>query len=103
MSAECDRLFPDASDVLRITARSQHIERWILKRAEYPEGRAGYRTWRKDLADHHATRVVGIMAAAGYDTEDVEQAGWMLRKQGIKRDSDVQALEDVICFTFLKW
>lgn len=103
MSAECDRLFPDAADVLRIAARGQHIERWILKRAEYPEGRAGYLKWRKDLADHHATRVSGIMADAGYNAEDVEQAGRMLRKQGIKRDTDVQALEDVICFTFLKW
>jgi hypothetical protein len=27
----------------------------------------------------------------------------MIRKEGIKRDAEVQALEDVICFTFLKW
>ena len=27
----------------------------------------------------------------------------MLRKEGIKRDPEVQMLEDVICFVFLKW
>jgi hypothetical protein len=27
----------------------------------------------------------------------------LLRKEGIKRDPEVQALEDVICFVFLKW
>ena len=26
-----------------------------------------------------------------------------MRKEGIKRDADVQALEDVICFVFLRW
>ncbi len=103
MSAECDRLFPDADDALKITARGQHIERWVLKRADYPEGRKGYLTWRKALADHHASRIGDIMANAGYPADDIERAGRMLRKQGIKRDADVQALEDIICFAFLKW
>ena len=103
MSAECDRLFPNGSDVLKIASRGQHIERWILKRAHYPEGRSGYLTWRRELADHHAKRVGEIMADAGYVEDDIAQAGRMLRKQGIKRDTEVQALEDVICFTFLKW
>ena len=103
MSAELDRLFPDAADPLRIAARGQHIERWVLKRADYPEGRAGYLKWRTDLARHHASRVGEIMQAAGYSAEEAEQAGRMIRKEGIKRDDQVQALEDVICFTFLKW
>lgn len=103
MSSECDRLFPDASDVLKIAARGQHIERWIIKRSDYPEGRVGYLTWRRDLAGHHANCVADIMREAGYGDAEVEQACRMLRKQGIKRDTEVQALEDVICFTFLKW
>lgn len=103
MSAEQERLFPDASEPLKIAARGQHIERWILKRAAYPEGRAGYLTWRRDLAKHHADRVGAIMRDAGYGDDEVEAAGRMLRKEGIKRDAEVQALEDIICFTFLKW
>lgn len=103
MSEQCERLFPEAQDVLQIAARGQHIERWILKRADYPEGRAGYLKWRRDLADHHANRIGEIMADNGYDTETIDQMGRMVRKQGIKRDPLVQALEDVICFTFITW
>ena len=43
------------------------------------------------------------MQQAGYDADDVDATGRMLRKQGIKRDDEVQALEEVICFVFLKW
>lgn len=103
MSAELARLFPDASEPLQIAAHGQHVERWVLPRADYPEGRAGYLRWRSDLARHHARRVGEIMAAAGYDEDAIARAGRMLRKEGIKRDPEVQALEDVICMVFLKF
>ncbi len=103
MSAELDRLFPDASEELQIAARGQHVERWKLKRSEYPEGRAGYLAWRKAQGVFHADVVMGLMTDAGYGPDQTETVGRMLRKQGIKRDADVQALEDVICFVFLKW
>lgn len=103
MSAELDRLYPEASDVLRIAARGQHIERWTSPRAGYPEGREGYLAWRRDLGAFHARRVGEIMAAEGYGTDEIERVGIMLRKEGIKRDPEVQALEDVICFVFLRW
>ncbi|WP_170340747.1 DUF4202 domain-containing protein [Ruegeria arenilitoris] len=103
MSAELDRLFPDASEPLQIAARGQHVERWKLARSEYPEGRAGYLAWRKAQAEHHAQVVAELMSEAGYDQAEIDAARRMLRKQGIKRDNDVQALEDVICFVFLKW
>lgn len=103
MSTELDQLVPDASEELRIAARGQHIERWTSPRSAYPEGREGYLAWRRDLAAFHATRVGGIMAAEGYDEASIARVGRMIRKEGIKRDPEVQALEDVICFTFLRW
>lgn len=103
MTVELGRLFPDASDELRIAARGQHIERWTSPRSAYPEGREGYLNWRRDLGSFHAERVGEIMAAAGYGEESIAKVGAMLRKEGIKRDAEVQALEDVICFTFLRW
>ena len=42
MSAELQRDCPEASEHLKIAARGQHIERWTMQRASYPEGRAGY-------------------------------------------------------------
>ncbi|MCY1128602.1 DUF4202 domain-containing protein [Frigidibacter sp. RF13] len=103
MTDELDRLFPSASDILRIAARGQHIERWTSPRSVYPEGKEGYLNWRRDLGAFHARRVGEIMAAHGYGADQVERVGQMIRKEGIKRDADVQALEDVICFTFLRW
>ncbi len=103
MSSELARLFPDASEALQVAARGQHIERWVLRRKDFEDGRAGYLAWRTALARHHADRVGAIMLDAGYAPEDAEKAGRMIRKEGIKRDAEVQALEDVICFVFLKW
>lgn len=103
MSAEMDRLFPQASDVLRIAARGQHVERWLLPRTNFPEGREGYLAWRREQGRRHALRVGAIMAEAGYDTAEQDRVGVLLRKEGIKRDADVQTLEDVICFVFLRW
>lgn len=103
MSSELGRLYPGAPDTLRIAARGQHIERWTLPRASYPEGKAGYHAWRGALAKRHAERVGAIMTDAGYGKEDIDAAQRMLRKEGIKRHDDVQTLENVICFVFLKW
>ena len=103
MSAELTRLFPDAAEPLQIASRGQHVERWKLKRDAYPEGRIGYLTWRKDQARHHADVIAGLMQDAGYDASEIATSGQMLRKEGLKRDTGVQAFEDVICFVFLKW
>lgn len=103
MTQEQERLFPDASDVLRIASRGQHIERWKLPRDAYPMDRAGYLQWRVEQGRRHAERIAGIMADAGYDQADIDEARKMLTKQGIKRDPEVQALEDIICFVFIRW
>ncbi|NHB76600.1 DUF4202 domain-containing protein [Rhodobacter calidifons] len=103
MTAELARLAPNASEVLRIAARGQHVERWLLPRTDYPEGKAGYLVWRREQARRHALRVAGIMAEAGYDPADCDRVGVLLRKEGLKRDAEVQLLEDVICLVFLRW
>lgn len=103
MSGELARLFPGASESLQIAARGQHVERWKLKRDSYPAGRTGYLNWRKDQARHHGDVVAALMLEAGYAASDIEITGQMLRKEGLKRNPGVQALEDVICLVFLKW
>lgn len=103
MTEELARLFPDASQVLQVAARGQHVERWLLPRSDYPEGKAGYLEWRREQGRRHAARVAGIMAEAGFPQADCDRVGVLLRKEGIKRDGEVQALEDVICFVFLRW
>lgn len=102
MTAQQQHLFPDADDALAIACRGQHIERWLLRRDSYPEGREGYLAWRRDQGRRHADRVMGLMREAGFDDNAIDAAGRMLRKEGIKRDPQVQALEDVACFTFIR-
>ena len=103
MSAELVRFCPDASEHLRIAARGQHIERWRLPRTSYPEGREGYLAWRRDQGRSHADRVAGLMRDAGYAAEDCDRVARIVRKEGIKRDEEVQVLEDVACLVFLRW
>lgn len=103
MSEELSRRFPDASEHLQIAARGQHVERWKIARESYAEGRAGYLAWRIDQGRAHAERVMGMMADAGYGPEDQERVAGLLRKEGLKRNPETQALEDVICFVFLRW
>jgi Domain of unknown function (DUF4202) len=102
MSEELARRSPDASEHLQIAARGQHIERWKIARSDYPDGRAGYLAWRTDEARAHAERITGLMAAAGYGAEDCDRVARLLRKEGIKRNPEMQVLEDVICLVFLR-
>lgn len=102
MTAALATFEPPASEPLRIAARAQHIERWTIPRASYPEGRIAYLTWRKDLQKLHARRAGEIMAEAGYGADDIARVGSLLRKERLKQDAEAQTLEDVICLVFLE-
>jgi hypothetical protein len=101
MSETLARMAPEASEHLRIAARGQHIERWTSPRKSYPDGRVGYLKWRKDLQGFHAERVGAIMAAAGYDADDIGRVSALIRKERLKSDADAQMIEDVACIVFL--
>lgn len=104
MSAWLERLRPDASEALRVAVRAQHLERWAVPRARFPEGRRGYLRWRTAAAAHHARRTAQLMREAGYEPAAVAAVEALLRKEGLAAaapDSGVQALEDVACLVFL--
>ncbi|MFT5879183.1 MAG: hypothetical protein ACI86X_000273 [Moritella sp.] len=102
--SECLAEFaPDASEALQIAARAQHIKRWSIPRVDYPLGREGYNQWRQELGRLHATEAAKIAQQVGCSAADVQAIGRMLRKEKLKRDPEVQALEDVICLVFLKY
>ena len=103
MSAVLDKFLPEAPEVLLIAARAQHIERWVIPRATYPEGRMGYLKWRKDLQQHHAKRCSELMGDTGYGEADIENVCALLRKERLKYDPLAQTLEDVVCLVFLQY
>lgn len=97
------KLAPDATEPLILASRCQHIGRWEIARASYPEGRIGYLTWRKALARHHAGIAQAIMKEAGYPQADIDRVVAILMKQGIKQDPDVQVMENALCLVFLQY
>ena len=102
MSDALERFAPDASEVVRVAARCQHIRRWTVSRDSYPRGRDGYRRWRTDLGDFHAETAGGILRGVGYDDATVGRVQVLLRKERLKADPEVQLLEDVVCLVFLR-
>jgi hypothetical protein len=102
MSERLERFAPEASETLRLAARAQHIARWEIPRTEYPPGRVGYKQWRTRLMRHHADLAGTILTEVGYDPDTVSAVSRLLRKEGLKRDPDVQTLEDVVCLVFLE-
>jgi hypothetical protein len=103
MSAELARFAPEASDALQLAARGQHIERWIVPRADFPMTRPGYHQWRRTLRDHHARRLREILTPLGYEDATITRVAEIVRKQRPLQDAEVQTLEDVICIVFLKY
>lgn len=101
MSACLAEYKPDASAELQIAARAQHIKRWAIPRADYPLGREGYNRWRQALGRFHAETTAEILDQVGYDKALSQRVQRMLRKEKLKREPEVQALEDVICLVFL--
>lgn len=102
MTARLQAFEPQASALLQIAVRAQHIQRWKIPRRDYPEGRTGYKRWRSELAKFHADTTAAIMAAAGYDDGAIEIVKGLLQKKQLKRDPQVQTLEDVVCLVFIE-
>lgn len=95
-------LRPEASEALRLAARAQHIARWQIPRDTYPQGRAGYLRWRKDLLQFHATTAADILSECGYDEAMIDRVKSIMLKQRIKGDEETQTLEDALCLVFME-
>ena len=103
MSTCLDEYWPDANDYLQIAVRAQHVKRWHLKRADFPAGKQGYLTWRKELAVFHAATAKEVMLEHGYSEEEGDITAAIIRKEKLKSNSDSQTLENVACLVFLQF
>ncbi len=102
MSAMLARFAPEASEVVRLAVRAQHIQRWKTPRASYPMDRQGYLQWRTGLYKFHAETAGRIMADNGYDAETIDQVKAAVGKKALKVNPDTQLLEDVTDLVFLE-
>lgn len=99
-----ERLVADPSDALRIAVRGHHIRRWTVPRSTYPDGRASYLKWRRDLHDIHARDLAGVMTAHGWDDATTARVHDLVNKRGLGRieDDELQAFEDALCLVFIE-
>ncbi len=97
------RLHPDADPLLRLAARCQHLERWAVPRASFPQDRAGYLRWRTSLYHRQADRARALLIEAGVSVEAADQARAWIAKTDLRGNSGSQALEDAACLVFLEF
>lgn len=102
MQGWVERLDAGASDALKIAARAQHICRWEIPRADYPEGKAGYYQWRTFLYSYHGEKAGAIMAQVGYDSAAIEAMQAAMQKKNLHSNPDTQTLEDAAALVFLE-
>ena len=102
MSARLEALYPEASDLLQIAARAQHLRRWEIARDHFPRGRHGYSDWRKECRVHHARLVGALMRKHGYDDAAIAHVGALIRKEHLKKDRESQALENIAAIVFIE-
>lgn len=103
MSEWLDRFEPGASEALKLAARCQHLERWVIPREKYPMNRSGYIKWRNALKQYHADRADDILKDVGYDRGSIDRVRNLVMKKGLKADPEAQTLEDVVCLVFLQY
>ena len=103
LSAWVARLEPHASEALLLAARCQHIRRWQIPRDSHPAGRVGYLQWRTQLARFHADTAAQLLAEAGYEQESIDAVRRINLKQNLRSSSDMVAMEDALCLSFLEF
>jgi hypothetical protein len=97
------RLAPEASEVLQLAARCQHICRWTIPRQTYPMTRPGYLRWRADLKEFHARTAGKILREVGYADDLVQKVQDLNLKRNFPRDPESRVLEDGLCLVFLQF
>jgi hypothetical protein len=102
MEAWVARLVPDATALLRLAARSQHLERWSVPRSTFPMDKPGYHAWRRSLYTKQAERARALLLEAGVPAGEAAEVATWVSKSGLKTNPGTQALEDAACLVFLE-
>jgi hypothetical protein len=96
------RVVPGADAALRIAARCQHLERWLVPRATFPLGKQGYLAWRRSLYVKQAECARRLLSEAGVPPPVAAEIAIWVSKTGLKTNAGTQALEDAAVLVFLE-
>lgn len=101
MSKFLEKRCPNASEMLRLAVRAQHLKRWEVPRDSFSMDRNGYLLWRTHLKKRQAELAHQICLTSGYSVQDSDRVAALIRKENLKKDEETQVLEDVACLVFL--
>jgi tRNAThr (cytosine32-N3)-methyltransferase len=96
------RVAAEPTPLLRLAARCQHLERWSVPRASFPDGKVGYLSWRRSLYTKQAERARALLLEAGVPENEAAEVATWVAKSGLKTNPGTQALEDAACLVFLE-
>lgn len=102
MEGWIERLQPNATALLRLAARCQHLERWSVPRASFPLDKSGYHAWRRSLYLKQSERARALLREGGIDDAEASEVATWVSKSGLKTNPGTQALEDAACLVFLE-
>lgn len=102
MEAWVAQLVDDATPLLRLAARCQHLERWSVPRDTYPMDKPGYLKWRRGLYVKQSERARELLIAAGVSAAKADEVATWVSKTGLKTNPGTQALEDAAVLVFLE-
>jgi tRNAThr (cytosine32-N3)-methyltransferase len=95
------RLVPAPSAALGLAARAQHLERWAIPRATFPQDKPGYFAWRRAVHQRQGERARALLLGAGCSPGLAARVDQLVAKAAPKGDAEGQALEDAACLVFL--
>lgn len=100
--ADLSQITADPSEGLSLASYCQHIRRWEIPRSSYPEGLAGYKSWRFKLNKFHTAEAFKILQESGY-SEDEDQVVLttienLLQKKTLKGGDDKSSDEEMQIF-----
>ena len=87
MEAWVGKLVDDATPLLRLAARCQHLERWSAPRDTFPLDKVGYHAWRRSLYIKQAGRAKAVLIAAGVSEPEADEVSVWVAKKRIKNQS----------------
>jgi hypothetical protein len=96
------RLVATPGTALALAARAQHLERWAIPRASFPQDKPGYFAWRRAVHKRQGERARALLVGAGCPPELAARVDQLVAKAAPKDDPEGQALEDAACLVFLE-
>lgn len=95
------KYYPQANQLLEISALAHHLKRWEIARSLYPMDKQGYFQWRRHVAKHQLAQLTEVLEKESIAKDEQEAILSYLKKENIKKFEEAQIIEDVACMVFV--